>query len=191
MQRSEEIFTEIMVIHDAQKCTLGEAVIAYAEAADSDVEDVIKALGDHAHAVFAMDAVASSDGVHMAEGPQRGQLQPEVPVLEEIESFVKAATSCDSLFAEEQGMDRNGVFYHQACRIVGFVVNPYGFQAAVSAGANALDAGIGGDGVRLCFKALDEVGDVFGLQPVVVVEEEHEITLGAIQPQVGGSAALK
>lgn len=44
MQRSEEIFTEIMVIRDSQKCTLGEAVIAYAEAADSDVEDVIKAL---------------------------------------------------------------------------------------------------------------------------------------------------
>ena len=48
MQRSEEIFTEIMTIKEAQKCTLSEAVIAYADAADSDVEDVIKALDANA-----------------------------------------------------------------------------------------------------------------------------------------------
>lgn len=44
MQRSEEIFTEIMAVRDARRCTLAEAVVAYAEAADSDVEDVVKAL---------------------------------------------------------------------------------------------------------------------------------------------------
>ena len=44
MQRSEEIFTEIMALRAALSCTLGEAVVAYAEAADSDVEDVVKAL---------------------------------------------------------------------------------------------------------------------------------------------------
>lgn len=44
MRRGEEIFTEIMAIRDSQSLTLAEAVVAYAEAADSDVEDVVYAL---------------------------------------------------------------------------------------------------------------------------------------------------
>lgn len=44
MRRGEEIFTEIMAIRDSQSITLGEAVVAYAEAADSDVDDVVEAL---------------------------------------------------------------------------------------------------------------------------------------------------
>lgn len=44
MRRGEEIFTEIMAIRDSQSITLAEAVVAYSEAADSDVEDVVGAL---------------------------------------------------------------------------------------------------------------------------------------------------
>ena len=44
MHKSEEVFTEIVTIQVARGITLGDAVVAYAEAADVDVEEVVKVL---------------------------------------------------------------------------------------------------------------------------------------------------
>jgi hypothetical protein len=44
MQKSEEIFTEIVAMQSSKGITLGEAVVEYAEAADVEVEEVVKAL---------------------------------------------------------------------------------------------------------------------------------------------------
>ena len=44
MQKSEEIFTEIVAIQSSKGITLGEAVVEYAEAADVEVDEVVKAL---------------------------------------------------------------------------------------------------------------------------------------------------
>lgn len=44
MYKCEEVFSEIVAIRVTTRCTLSEAVVAYAEAADCDVEEVIKAL---------------------------------------------------------------------------------------------------------------------------------------------------
>ena len=44
MRPGEEIFTEIIMIRDEKRVSLSEAVVEYAESADCDVEDILKAL---------------------------------------------------------------------------------------------------------------------------------------------------
>ena len=44
MQKSEEVFTEIVALQTEKGLLLYEAVVEYAEAADVDVEEVVKAL---------------------------------------------------------------------------------------------------------------------------------------------------
>jgi hypothetical protein len=48
MYKCEEIFSGIVKIQEARKITLAEAVVEYAEQADCDVEDVVKALDNTA-----------------------------------------------------------------------------------------------------------------------------------------------
>ena len=119
-----------------------------------------------------MDAVARADRVDMAEGAEGGELQPEVPVFVKVEGLVEAAADLYRPLAEEQCVDGDGVFDHQARGVVGLVIGAHRFGAAILVNAHAIHAGIRGDGLGFGLEALDELADVLRLQPVVVVEEE-------------------
>ncbi len=59
MRPGEEIFTEITGIRDSSGCTLGEAVVEYAEKADCDVDEVLKMLDSTAIAQIRESLIGS------------------------------------------------------------------------------------------------------------------------------------
>ena len=86
-------------------------------------------------------------------------------------------------------MDRQIVLEQEPPRIMGLVEDVHDLPAALGRRTPALDPGIGRKRPLARLDRLDQTGDVFRQQPVVVVEEEQELTLGRVQAQVGRCAA--
>lgn len=74
MYKTEEVFSGIISIKDETGCTLGEAVLAYAEQADCEPEEVIKALDPTAVSQI-RESLRNSEALKPS---MRGRPQPQL-----------------------------------------------------------------------------------------------------------------
>jgi hypothetical protein len=119
------------------------------------------------------------------EGPLVGQLQPEVPVLEQVEVLVESRRRPRQGAAEHHAMDGQVVLEQQAHRVEA------GFEAVHGLPAAGLQAplrhvGIRGRGLGLGLQRAGEPAQVIRQEHVVVVQEQQELAACRSQPAVGG-----
>ncbi len=119
------------------------------------------------------------------EGPVLGQLQPEVPVLEQVEVLVETRRRPRQGAAEHHAMDGQVVFEQQPDRVEAGVEAVHGLPVAALQ-SPLCHVGKRGRGLGPCPQRGGEPAHVIRQQQVVVVQEQQQLACCRGQPAVGG-----
>ena len=144
----------------------------------------------HAQPTPVVNPIAGGNHRAMSKLAPLPQLQPEIPVLVQIKLLVEPTGRFppQRLSPKQQRMDRNEVFTAQPCVVKRLVVDLHGLPGVARGPADASDAGVGGDGCWFLLQQFDQARQVIRFEPVVIIQKDQDLALGAFQPQIGGGA---
>ena len=129
---------------------------------------------------------------HPAKTTPFGQLQPEIPVFEQLQARFKPAGRrlLDYLTAKQYGMDRQEIFQLQAhgIEVQGKHMARHPLFARPGHG---LHVGIGCHQRRIGIQRGHQFGEMLRQQPVVIVQEKGVPSLRSLQQGIGRLTALQ
>lgn len=145
-------------------------------------------IGSHTKAASLGDAIDGAASRYMQEVAVLRQLQPEIPVLIDVELFVDVAALIPQIAGKQDGMDGHEVFGQQTQAVVRLIEYLLQYLTIV---IDTADAAVGNMVFRCGLQGSDQTVQMVGVEPVVIVEENQVVAACCGQAEIGGAGAVQ